>query len=312
MQHGIIGGFLACALVPCALAYTVTSDDINNYSGKWAYVWDNNVATGLYQPADKNSSNWQYVSSTTQESPQSVSNSSGAGAYPSTSSNDIVLIGYDYIGGGAFTSNDTQITVKFGSGEVPYDVNSDHITKGTIYLGKNATFAIQTMYTYSESAMSFHYGDLGTTNARVTAGAIWTGYDTDGSSVFSFSGTLDMSTAAAGRITDHTFSYLLFDGTSDSGNLNATDKVDNFPSWTAAGMRVTDEFGNTLTYTEDESLKNTEGYFYLDVVPEGTASKITATLVANGYSSVVPEPATSTLGLLALGMLVMKRRRRTA
>lgn len=160
--------------------------------------------------------------------------------------------------------------------------------------------------------MSFNFGDLATTNAVVTAGNIWTGNDVVGGSTFSFSGTLDMSQAAEGRISDHTFSYTLFNGTSGGGNLNSTEpaKVERFPSWTAENMVVIDEFGNTLTYTTDEALRDTEGYYYLDVVPEGTGSKITATIVANGYSSAIPEPATATLSLLALAGLCARRRRK--
>ncbi|MCD8071355.1 MAG: PEP-CTERM sorting domain-containing protein [Akkermansiaceae bacterium] len=68
--------------------------------------------------------------------------------------------------------------------------------------------------------------------------------------------------------------------------------------------------GETATFTVDLSDSSlTSSTVYVAVSVTGTASYRTGTISLTATSGAVPEPATATLGLLALGALALRRRR---
>ena len=138
------------------------------------------------------------------------------------------------------------------------------------------------------SAVTFNFGDFSGTST-ISMGEFWKQDYT-----VSFAGDVTM--------TGDTFSYTLF---------SATNMYQNDGTWNALDVSVTDASGNKLTYTTDEALFGTAGYYWLEETGDANAnggSPFTLTLKA----AAIPEPSAFGLlaGLGALALVASRRRRK--
>ena len=154
-----------------------------------------------------------------------------------------------------------------------------------IYLGSNVTLSGGSN---GFKNVTFNFGDFSGTST-ISMGEFWKQNYT-----VSFAGDVTM--------TEDTFSYTLF---------SATNMYQNAGTWDASAVSVTDASGNKLTYTTDENLFGTAGYYWLGESGEASASggsPFTLTL----HATAVPEPSAFGLlaGLGALALVASRRRRR--
>lgn len=192
---------------------------------------------------------------------------------------DPSFIGYDFSfdnGSQVLTSTDDKLTIS----------PSTWLQGGKrIYLGSNVTLSGGNN---GFGEVSFNFGDFSGTST-ISMGMFWKQNYT-----VSFAGDVTM--------TGDTFSYTLF---------SATNMYQNDGTWDASAVSVTDASGNKLTYTTDENLIGTAGYYWLaeegEANPDG-GSPFTLTLNA----AAIPEPSAFGLlaGLGALALVASRRRRK--
>lgn len=265
----------ALLAVSISQAATVFQPDFN-YDGYWVYVWNG----GNQGTWDGN--NWGILQSSSQ-----TSLNNGEGYKPVIK--DPSFIGYDFSveeGKQTFTNTQTAINVTAGSELKSYT--------GSIYLGDYVSltateygdFGAFTMHLGSNTQVSFNF-DMGvadgtvfdfgqmTGNSLVTIGIAWM----KGTTILKGSYTMDGSTSSL-----------------DLFKLNfGESSISNFDG---SQLDVTDAYGNTLAYAQDAAnLK--DGEFALQY--DGNNVQLVA--------KAVPEPATSTLGMLGLGLFFLRRRR---
>ena len=215
--------------------------------------------------------NWECLTSLGASSPQAAANAP-AGADPA-------FIGYDLSfadGSQVLTSTDDALTIS-----APQWLNGGK----RIYLGSNV---ILSGSSNGFQEVTFNFGDFSGTST-ISMGEFWKQDYT-----VSFAGDVTM--------TGDTFSYKLF---------SATNMYQNDGTWDASAVSVTDASGNELSYTTDEALFGTAGYYWLEETGEANAnggSQFTLTLNA----AAIPEPSAFGLlaGLGALALVASRRRRK--
>ena len=217
--------------------------------------------------------NWATLRSPGASSTQAADNGPAAA--------DPVFIGYDLSfadGSQVLTSNNEAITVSVPSN---FATNENR----TVYLGSNVTLSgVDNIF----QGVTFNFGDFSGAST-ISMGQFWKWDFT-----VSFAGDVTM--------TGDTFSYTLF---------SATKMYQNAGTWDATDVSVTDASGNKLTYTTDEALFGTAGYYWLEETGEASdtgSSPFTLTLKA----AAIPEPSAFGLlaGLGALALVASRRRRR--
>ena len=217
--------------------------------------------------------NWECLISLGASSPQAAANAP-AGADPA-------FIGYDLSfdnGRQVLTSTDEVLTIS-----APEWLDGGK----RIYLGSNVTLSGGNN---GFKKVTFNFGDFSGTST-ISMGAFWKQDYT-----VSFAGDVTM--------TGDTFSYTLF---------SATNMYQNDGTWDASAVSVTDASGNKLTYTTEEDLIGTAGYYWLEETGAGEVdgsgnSSFKLTL----HAAAIPEPSAFGLlaGLGALALVASRRRRK--
>ncbi len=80
-------------------------------------------------------------------------------------------------------------------------------------------------------------------------------------------------------------------------------------TWTMSSAAFTQNETATITVDLGETALSSSTVYAVVVTTTGGGNKTTGTISLTATSSAVPEPATATLGLLALGALALRRRR---
>ena len=217
--------------------------------------------------------NWVTLRSLSASSTQAAANAP-AGADPA-------FIGYDLSfdnGSQVLTSTDDALTIS-----APQWLDGGK----RIYLGSNVTLSGGNN---GFKDVTFNFGDFSGTST-ISMGDFWKQNYT-----VSFAGDVTM--------TEGTFSYTLF---------SATNMYQNMGTWDASAVSVTDASGNKLTYTTEEDLIGTAGYYWLEETGAGEVdgsgnSPFKLTL----HAAAIPEPSAFGLlaGLGALALVASRRRRR--
>ncbi len=95
--------------------------------------------------------------------------------------------------------------------------------------------------------------------------------------------------------------------TSVGGTIYLVYQVDG--EWTMKSAEFTQNETATITIDLSETALSSSTVYAVVVTTTGGGSKETGTISLTATSGAVPEPATATLGLLALGALALRRRR---
>ena len=254
-----------------ATDYTVTLDSTYYTNpNAWVYVW-----SGATDTTWNGDGNWGILKKLTD-----ASLVTGQTNKPTKS--DPAFIGYTFS-----YENGVQILTSTNDSVVVTGALSWFGASTRIYLGSNAKLVgSSNAFSASETA-TFNFGNFDG-SAIVEMADFWM----QTSARVNFEGNVQMS--------GDSFSYTLFSSSSMKQMAG---------SWSASSISVTDANGVELIYTEDDSLKGTSGYYWLECSEFVQNAAYSVVLKA---AASIPEP--SAFGLLAgLGALALagtRRRRR--
>ncbi len=279
----------------CAAPIVNSDGSVNVDGGTYAYLWTGNGTDANFTNAD----NWQYLPAN-----QTSGNLSGpTPSYYPNGAND-ALIGYDYNPlTGTFTKNDATITVTDWKGSYgghlflgdntsfSFDgYQRDMTAAATIHLGAHSDFRITGGDAGIKSAITFDLGNIGNYTGSIAcdANTLWLS-DASG---FSFAGSYTMDSAFFQRelMSVNTINYGGdFTSLLDGAALHMEGYADQ-------GLEYAGVIGD-LSELQD----NQYALLWKDNA---------ITLVARDDSfSPIPEPASTTLGLLGTVLFCLYRRR---